>query len=154
MTPKRLSGDDPHLQDVLDLLNEAFAYMEDRIDPPSSLQNLTVETLAKTASKGNLWTIGEPPLATAMMTPRPDRLYLGKLAVAASARGQGYARKLIDLAKSEAKSAGLPCVRLETRIELTENHRTFERLGFIKTGESAHPGFDRPTSITMELRVS
>ena len=42
------------------------------------------------------------------------------------------------------------CLLLETRIELTGNHAAFARMGFEKVGEKAHPGFARPTSITME----
>lgn len=154
MTPKRITPDDPHLPNVLALLNEAFAYMDGRIDPPSSLHSLTVHKLADLAKDGMLWTIGTPPIATVTLTPKPDCLHLGKLAVANSAKGQGHARTLVALAKSEAIASGLPLVRLETRIELVENHRTFEHLGFVKTGDSAHPGFDRPTSITMDLKVS
>jgi hypothetical protein len=43
---------------------------------------------------------------------------------------------------------------LQTRVELVENHAAFSRMGFAKTGESAHPGYDRPTSITMRRAVS
>ena len=42
---------------------------------------------------------------------------------------------------------------METRIELTENHATFARLGFVKTAETAHPGYDGPTSITMSRSI-
>ena len=38
--------------------------------------------------------------------------------------------------------------------ELIENHATFAALGFRKTGETAHAGYSRPTSITMELALS
>jgi len=154
MTPKRIAPDDPHLKHVLALLQGAFAFMEGRINPPSSLHRLTIEKLASLAKNGQLWTIGTPPIATVTLTPKPDCLYLGKLAVAKSARGQGLARTLVDLARAEAITAGLPCLRLETRIELVENHRTFEHLGFVKTGETAHDGFDRPTSITMDLTLT
>jgi phosphinothricin acetyltransferase len=44
-------------------------------------------------------------------------------------------------------------LELETRIELTENHATFARMGFIKTAETAHPGYERPTSIKMRATV-
>ena len=44
-------------------------------------------------------------------------------------------------------------LELQTRIELTENQATFGRMGFVKTAETAHEGFDRPTSITMRAKV-
>jgi hypothetical protein len=42
---------------------------------------------------------------------------------------------------------------LETRVELTQNHAIFRRLGFVETTRKAHPGFDRPTSVTFQKRV-
>jgi hypothetical protein len=44
-------------------------------------------------------------------------------------------------------------LELETRIELTENHAAFARMGFIKTAETSHEGFDRTTSIVMRAPV-
>ena len=44
-------------------------------------------------------------------------------------------------------------LELSTRIELVENHATFARMGFAKTAETAHEGFDRPTSIVMRAPV-
>jgi len=40
----------------------------------------------------------------------PYALYLGKLAVAESHRGQGLARQLVDLAASRARALGLPAL--------------------------------------------
>lgn len=56
------------------------------------------------------------------------------------------------MAKAEtlARRDGNSKLRLETRVELTENHAAFGRMGFVKVSETAHAGFDRPTSITME----
>jgi hypothetical protein len=42
---------------------------------------------------------------------------------------------------------GLDHLELQTRVELTENHATFRAMGFVETGRTAHPGYDR-TSIT------
>jgi GNAT superfamily N-acetyltransferase len=78
-----------------------------------------------------------------------DALYLGRLAVAAAHRGSGLARALVAAAEAEARARGLGTLELQIRIELTENHAAFARLGFAKTGETAHDGYDRPTSITM-----
>ena len=56
---------------------------------------------------------------------------------------------LIGLAEERAVSLGLSGLELETRVELVENHATFRRLGFSKTGEGMHDGFDQPTFILM-----
>ena len=89
-------------------------------------------------------------MACIFLTPKPDCLYVGKLAVTEDARGNGYARQLIDLAEDRARALGLPRLELETRIELHENHAAFARLGFTKTAEAAHEGFSRPTFIIMQ----
>ena len=52
------------------------------------------------------------------------------------------------MAETRARALGLPVLELQTRVELTENHAAFRALGFAQTGATAHPGFDRPTSLT------
>lgn len=140
-------------QALLDLIRTAFAGMEGRIDPPSSMHRLTPDGIARQAEAGEVWAIGTPPVACIFLTPKPQALHLGKLAVAADQRGKGHARALIDLAETRARALGLPVVELETRVELSENHATFRALGFTEIGRSAHSGFDRPTSITFRREV-
>ena len=137
---------------ILALLHEAFAAMEGRIDPPSSLRRLTPEALTRQAVAGEIWIIGAP-VACVFLTPQPGALYLGKLAVAASHRGQGLSRRLIDLAEDRARALRLPALELETRIELVENQTAFQKMGFVEVGRTAHDGYDRPTSITYRRAV-
>jgi len=130
------------------LLTAAFAYMDGVIDPPSSLHRMTPADLARDAAEAELWVIDPGPAACMILTPRGDSLYLGKLAVADSHRGRGLARLMIAQAMARARARGLAAVTLQTRVELVQNQATFQRLGFVETGRSAHAGFDRPTSIT------
>jgi ribosomal protein S18 acetylase RimI-like enzyme len=88
-----------------------------------------------------------------LLTPQADTLYLGKLAVAEGARGRGLARVMVDHACARARALGLAHVTLQTRVELVENHATFARLGFVEIARAAHPGYDRPTSITYRRPV-
>ncbi|PJE29240.1 Ribosomal protein S18 acetylase RimI [Pseudooceanicola antarcticus] len=155
MTPIRLGPE----QDILPthaLLTRAFAYMEGRIDPPSSLGRLPPEALAREAAAQELWVLPPvaAPLACMLLTPKADHLYLGKLAVADAARGRGMARRMVVHAEARARALGLPCLRLQTRVELTENHATFQRLGFVEIARTAHAGYDRPTSLTFEKAVT
>jgi ribosomal protein S18 acetylase RimI-like enzyme len=138
---------------LLALIRAEFAFMDGRIDPPTSMHALTAEAIADQARTGEIWFIDHPPVACIFLTPKPEALYLGKLAVAASHRRQGLARQLIDLAETRARALHLPVLELQTRVELTRNHATFRALGFTEVARTAHPGFDRPTSITFRRPV-
>lgn len=152
MTPRR--AEDPFdWEGLLGLIHRAFAHMEGRIDPPSSLHRLTAGALARMAAEGEVWVVGAPPVACMVLTPEAAALYLGKLAVDPAHQGQGHGRRLVALAAERARALGKPRVRLQTRVELVENQAVFQRLGFIETGRTAHPGFSRPTSVTYVLPV-
>jgi ribosomal protein S18 acetylase RimI-like enzyme len=152
MTPYRAEG--PHdWAALLALIRAAFAGMEGRIDPPSSMHALTEAGIADQAATGEVWAISAPPVACVFLTARPGRLYIGKLAVAEAQRGQGFARRLVDQAEARARALGLPVLELQTRVELVENHAAFAAMGFVKVGETAHPGFARPTSFTFQRAV-
>lgn len=133
--------------EILTLIRRAFAGMEGRIDPPSSLNRLTVGDVVEKITAGRVWVIGTPVVACVFAIPAKDHLYLGKLAVAPGTQGQGLGRALVRCAEGQARSMGLPALELSTRVELTENHAAFLAMGFRQTGTDSHPGFDRPTSI-------
>jgi GNAT superfamily N-acetyltransferase len=138
------------------LLTGAFAFMEGVIDPPSSMNRLTPAGLATEAGKAELWVIEgqtEGVLACMILTDRGETLYLGKLAVAQDWRGSGLARVMIDHAVARARALGRPAVTLQTRVELTGNHRAFQKLGFVETGRTAHPGYTRPTTVNFSRQV-
>ena len=152
MTP-RLATDPALWPAILALLREAFAYMDGRIAPPSSLHDLSETALTRQAQTGEIWIIGTP-VACVFLTPKQEALYIGKLAVAAESRGQGLARRLIDQAEARARAMGLPALELQTRVELVENQAAFRQMGFVEVGRTAHKGFDRPTSITYRRAVA
>ena len=155
MIPVRLSPEDDPAP-VLALIRAEFAFMDGRIDPPSSMHRLTAADVSRQAAAGEVWVLGPAgaPLACVFFTAKPETLYIGKLAVAEAARGQGHARSLVTLAETRARALGLPVLELQTRIELNENHATFERLGFARVGGTAHPGYDRVTSLSYRKPVS
>ena len=136
---------------LLALIHRAFAFMEDRIDPPSSLNQLDAKALAKTAKAEICFLAHDGYRITGCVfcEPGEDHLYVGKLAVDPEHQGKGIGRALMDRAEAEARQLGLAFLELGTRVELTENHRTFAAMGFRKHREHAHPGFDRSTSIFM-----
>ena len=149
--------DAPHLaQDPFDwpallaLIQRAFAGMDGRINPPSSLHHLTPAALALAPE---VWVLGDPPSACMVLTPKPGHLYLGKLAVEPALQGKGLGRHLMTFAEGRARTLGLPQIALETRVELAENHRFYLALGYAEAGRSAHAGFTHPTSVRYVKRV-
>ena len=140
---------------LLELLRSAYADMESRIDPPSSLLRMDAEQLEEKARDEVLILALEDQrlVGCAFASLRDDCVYVGKLAVDAAVRRRGVARKMMQAAEKLARANARPFVELETRIELIENHAMFAALGYAKVAESAHPGFDRPTSLTMRKAV-
>lgn len=135
---------------MLALIQRSFAYMDGMIDPPSSMHRLTVADLERAAVDGVALGVGDPLVACALCKINGNALYVGKVAVDASQRGKGLARALIAEAEVIAREHGLDFLELQTRVELTANHKTFAALGFEKVSETAHAGYDHPTSITMQ----
>ncbi len=138
-------------KELLDVVLAAFAFMDGRIDPPSSAHRLTPAALGEKAAqeiafaamdKGRL-------VGCVFLKPEETSLYIGKLAVHPSVQGKGIGRLLLARAEATARELGLSSLRLETRVELTENHRLFAARGFGKTAENRHAGYDRTTSIEM-----
>ena len=136
---------------LLALILDAFAYMKGRIEPDSSVYRLTVEQMAAQADEGSVYVAEKDGRLAGCIfcETQGDALYLGKLAVAPRFQGEGIGRLLMAEAEAEARARGLEALELQTRIELTENHDAFASMGFERVGTTAHPGFDRPTSVTM-----
>ncbi|MDK1383873.1 GNAT family N-acetyltransferase [Sinorhizobium sp. 8-89] len=142
-------------EELLALILASFAYMDGRIDPPSSAHQLTPDALRRKAEDEIAFVaLAERALVGCVFCkPEPDCLYIGKLAVAPWSQRKGAGRLLLAAAEEMARDLKLPALRLQTRIELSENHATFSAWGFVETGRSAHPGFTRPTSIEMRKRL-
>ncbi|QLF71287.1 GNAT family N-acetyltransferase [Peteryoungia desertarenae] len=126
--------------------------MDGVVDPPSSARSLTIDSLrAKTEGEIALMARDETGiLGCAFLRPEATSLYIGKLAILPAAQGRGIGWGLLREAEVVARQLGLPALRLETRIELTDNQQRFARWGFVKTAENRHAGFDRTTSIEMQ----
>ena len=54
LKPTKHTPEDAALGEILALVHEAFAYMDGRIDPPSSMHRLTVEDIARQCVNGSL----------------------------------------------------------------------------------------------------
>ena len=144
------ASDTAALAQVLRLIQTSFAYMTGRIDPPSSMHQLTVSALAQMARDSSVLALGDPVAACLVAKPLPHALYLGKIAIASDLRGRGVLRALLGKSEELARSLSLSQLELQVRIELVENQKIFGKCGFVETARNAHPGYDRATEITMQ----
>lgn len=152
MNVERIGGRFSDYDGLLALILRSFASMEGRIDPPSSAHLLTAASLRDKAAAEIAYIAmdnGHLRGCVFLKPEPPECLYIGKLAVEPDSQGRGVGRALLAAASTVAADLGLPQLRLQTRIELAENHAVFSRWGFRKTAENAHPGFGRPTFIEM-----
>ena len=129
-----------------------YAYMNALIDPPSSLHRMTADQFEQKANNETLIVANASSglIGCVFCREEVEWIYAGKVAVDSKHRGKGVARAMFVQAFNRARQAGKNGVELEVRIELTHNHRAFQKLGFVKVGESAHAGYDRPTTIRMQ----
>ena len=138
-------------QALLDLLFAAFDFQHQRIDPPSSLLKLNLQTIAEKSKSERLYIAVDDGvlLGCVFVKKQPDFLYVGKLAVVPNMQGRGIGQSLMQEVERYASSINLHRLELQVRIELTENQAAFAAMGFVEIGRSAHPGFSQMTSVTM-----
>lgn len=136
---------------LFELVHSAFAAMEGRIDPPSSIHRMSAADFEQKAADETLITATADGRLVGCLfcAPKDEWMYVGKMAVAIDSQGLGIGRQMIELVRGLANARDLRGLELETRLELVENHAAFAKLGFLKFSENSHEGYDRPTSITM-----
>ncbi|MBV9825233.1 MAG: GNAT family N-acetyltransferase [Alphaproteobacteria bacterium] len=81
--------------------------------------------------------------AIIVLLPRTDHLLLDNIAVRPDRQGQGYGRRLFDLAEQQARAGGVTEIRLYTHALMTENIALYTRWGFEETGRGIEAGYDR-----------
>ena len=143
-------------EELLGMIRDSFAYMDGVIDPPSSAGLLTAENLRQKAQEetGFAAFLDGRLVGCVFLREKADGFYLGKLAVAPAFEGRGIGRLLMQKAEDVAVAKDKPSIELQVRIELTRNRAVFEKLGYRKIAETAHPGYSRPTSITMRKEIT
>lgn len=130
----------------------AFEQYRGKLVPESGAFRETAEGIARELSNGAGAIVAErngSVVGCAMTKLEEGDLYFGRLSVLPAARGLGLAGKLIAAVEQEARTRGLPGVRLGVRIALPANQELFHSLGYRETARKTHPGFDHPTSINM-----
>jgi GNAT superfamily N-acetyltransferase len=140
---------------LLKLLHSAFSYQNSRIDPPSSLYLLNIQTLAEKAKQEKLYiALNHGELVGCIFAKAQlGSLYIGKFATWPSLQGKGIGKYLLNAVTIDGKRNGFSALELQVRIELTENQAAFAKLGFVQTGTTTHAGFKHATSVTMQKRI-
>ena len=125
------------------------------IDPPLSVLKETAADFAARLRDETAFIVeAEAQLVGSVFcATKGDALHVGRLAVAPAWRRRGVASALLEAAKAEARRRGLARITLGARIALPGNVALFSRHGFAVVAETCHPGFTRPTSYDMELRL-
>jgi len=130
----------------------AFAQYRGKLVPESGAFGESADAIAAELKKGAGAIVAErngEMLGCVITSLQEGDLYFGRLSVLPTARGLGLAKRLIAAVEQDARSRGLPGVRLGVRIALPDNQRLFQSLGYREISREAHPGFDHPTSINM-----
>jgi ribosomal protein S18 acetylase RimI-like enzyme len=135
----------------------AFEQYRGKLVPESGAFGETAEGIAAELRKNAGAIVAERNgivLGCVMTKLEEGDLYLGRLSVLPAARGLGLAKRLIAAVEADARTRGLPGVRLGVRVVLTDNQKLFNSLGYREVSREAHEGFDYMTSINMRKALS
>ena len=92
-------------------------------------------------------------MACAVASTLAHSLYIRQIAVDLRLQGQGVAQDLVGFCEKISGNLGLDRLELQVRIELVENQNAFANMGFVKTAENYHPGYNWVTEITMQKKL-
>lgn len=139
---------------VHELTQAAFAGYE-ALDPPSGASRETVEAVRRdleTAGGALAW-LDSRPVGCLRFVVAADHLHVRRVAVTPELQDKGIGRALMAWAEAEAENRGLPRVTVGVRLSVRGNLAFYRRLGYEVVAEHAHPGYDRPTWVSMQKGV-
>lgn len=156
VTVRPMRGDAAEIAAVVALIRDAFADYVDRLDPPPSAVNETVESIAALLGREHgLVAEANGAAVGCLFLQRRDSsdIYIGRVAVARGHHRGGVGRALMTSAEAEARRLGGTRLTLGVRLALDGNRRFFASLGFVEGALHAHPGYDRPTWVEMTKAI-
>ncbi len=141
--------------ELLGLLQRSYAFMDERIDPPSSLHSFDAVNLEEKSKDEILYLAHDSAKLVGCIFGKVNQssLYVGKLAVDPDYQGQGIGRVLMRELENQARSMELSEMTLEVRIELTENQKAFAAMGFEISKEGSHDGYAKVTFLEMKKQL-
>jgi ribosomal protein S18 acetylase RimI-like enzyme len=78
-----------------------------------------------------------------VLIPEMDTMLLANVAVAPSAQGLGFGRRLLEFAEQAARNAGFHSISLYTNEAMSENISLYSRIGYVETRRVEEKGFRR-----------
>ncbi len=126
---------------VYQVLREAFAEQA-TLDPPTGVASETIETITAAIESGQTIVAlqDDAVVGTVRYDLRPASLYLGRLGVPPTHRGNGIGGALIEWCQEILGPAeGRSVIDVEIRAALLANIRLFEDHGFVGIRRYAHP---------------
>jgi len=137
---RRATGDD--IGAIKGLVDESFGKYVERIGKPPAPMLADYAGMLDTS---RIWVLerGDDVIAVLVTQDQGDHLLLDTVAVAPSAQGGGYGRRLLELAERDAAEQGLHEVRLVTNEAMTENLVFYPRHGYRETHRAVQDGYHR-----------
>jgi len=141
---------------IADLVRLAFSAQSVQTNPPSSALNETPATVTRELEQGGGAVVESDGAMVGAVLWREEEhsLYVGRLAVHPAQRRRGIARRLMAEAEREARRRGLTRMHLGVRLALEDNRRLFLSCGFEDVELLSHEGFNEPTWVRMERRLT
>ncbi|WP_223645994.1 GNAT family N-acetyltransferase [Corallococcus sp. EGB] len=137
---------------ISQVLRGAFEEYRGRLDPPSSAHDKTEALVRNELVDGGAFVAEAEGVlfGCVFFHPKGDHLYLDRLAVLPSHRGQGVSLRLMEAVESRARESGQMRVRLSVRITLTSHHAWYARQGYAFHSHGTHAGHVSPTFLVLE----
>lgn len=89
-----------------------------------------VADYAELIRAGRVWVL-DPIEGLIVLVPEDGVLLIENVAVNPAAQGRGLGGRLLAFAEEQARSLGLPTLRLYTNEKMTSNIARYERLGYV-----------------------
>jgi len=129
--------------DIEQIVNDAYTPYISRIGRAPAPMTVDYQRLVATTSNASVLTENSSIVGVIVTVAEPDHLMIENVAVARAAQGRGHGRTLLEHAEQQARSLGLPQVRLYTNAAMTENLAMYPRLGYVEVARRSEDGFER-----------
>jgi GNAT superfamily N-acetyltransferase len=135
-------------------MRRAFEEYRDRLQPPSSALDETVDDVRAAIARGGAFLArdGGVVVGSARYQVRVDHVYAERVAVDPGHRGRGIGAALVHAIEEVARAAGHAEIRIGVRASLPGTLRFWEGLGYRVRASRRHPrGPDFDMTLTKAL---